>query len=568
VRLRLIPSNNTSLTPAHLARWSADSRRLAVADDSSDLYTASLSTLIYDFSNGFPEAPAVILPTGLDHPENLWGWSPDGHYLVTAEYNSVPSASLTVWQVDQARITYTFQGNVGGLLWSPGANALAYLWERPDSIGIGLVTADGLESASYVLPDLFRDIRYNDPHFLWSPNGDKVALLYTQRLYENTDFYLDVYTFDHGWNVSSHAYAYTGAKPSIWEANSPIMWTDNNTLIFWESLASDDYQMVRWSPGTDPVVERNSTRPPFFSTPIRKEVPYPMMMNDEIGLIPTHRIALYNDQEPLYSIDVMDLDGSHLVRFIEGADDAGDPSWSPNGNKVVAVWDADVSQGRQIVLSWMNADGSDQQDYISTYYDIQKVGWSPDEEVIVFTGIDQGASTYSLEMLDLLTGQHTVLVEKAEAFLDPRFQYDNAYVAVRWRNTAGEQFADGFARDGSRLYRVPISVPLWLARLFMSPDGQFAAIKEERASEPYGETLLLARTNGLSSAIVARDGLSGLGDPLWSPDSQWVAFTSNTNYSEPILLEVFNLAGERIWQAPFNYPVFETATFWLACPQR
>ncbi len=328
--------------------------------------------------------------------------------------------------------------------------------------------------------------------------------------------------------------------------------------------------MLRWSPEMEPIVQRSSTRPPGFPTQSQAQglypASYPRMLNNEIRLMSGHRIALYNDQDALYSIDVMDSDGSHSVRFIDGVDDLGDPGWSPSGNKVLAIWDADAGADRQIVLSWMNADGSGRQDFASSHYDLQKVRWSPDEEVIVFTGVDQGRSTYDLEMLDLLTGQHEVLAEDVEAFIDPRFEYDNAYVALRWRDTTGHQVADGFARDGSRLYRLPINEYMWKSHLFISPNGQIAAIKEMHDSDPRGEVLLLARTDGLSSPMIIRKGLYGLGDPLWSPDSRWVAFTSYTAYRAPIMMEVLNTNGESVWQALFTYPIFETATFWAPCP--
>ncbi|MBI5958873.1 MAG: PD40 domain-containing protein [Chloroflexi bacterium] len=572
-RLQLAPDH--PWTPlSQWARWSPDGTRLALLDSTAPLYAHAISAVIYDFTNGLPGTVRTNLPTNLNHPDDLYGWSPNGHYLLTIHSDWATNNGLSLWDVEQAKITYTDQAIIMNPTWSPDSSALIYGWIRYESEtgekGLTWVTADGSRSTRM---GPVTDIYHDNMSFLWSPNGDKVALLYTYNVYEDYPFVLTVYAYDHSWNV--HSSVYVQREPFQFGrrriVSSPVTWVDNDTLLFWEQTSPDQYRMLRWSPVSELATLRETSRPPFFPALSPDESQYSPSPYTEIRLMTGRRIALYNDLETLFSIDVMDLDGGHPVRLIDGADDAGDPGWSPRGNKVLAIWDADAGLGRQIRLSWMNADGTGYQEFTSTHYDLQKVRWSPDEQVITFAGIDQGSTTYSLEMLDLITGRHTVLAENVEAFIDPRFEYDQAYIALRWRDTAGHQFADGFARDGSRLYRFPVLGLLWAARLFVSPDGQFAAIKEmplynNDLGYEYGELLVIARADNAASPLIVQAGLSGLGDPLWSPDGQFVAITWQPEWRAPVIIEIFNTAGESVWQATFDYPPFGTWTEWIACP--
>ncbi|MFN8376770.1 MAG: hypothetical protein U0694_28345 [Anaerolineae bacterium] len=97
-----------------------------------------------------------------------------------------------------------------------------------------------------------------------------------------------------------------------------------------------------------------------------------------------------------------------------------------------------------------------------------------------------------------------------------------------------------------------------LETVIWSPDGNAAALKVARDE---GESLLLAFVGGRST-ITLRDGLSGLGDPLWSPDSSMLAFTQSVS-SLPVELEVAAIDGSSIWTFS-SFPLAWTL-HWYPC---
>jgi hypothetical protein len=85
------------------------------------------------------------------------------------------------------------------------------------------------------------------------------------------------------------------------------------------------------------------------------------------------------------------------------------------------------------------------------------------------------------------------------------------------------------------------------SELFFSPDRQLAAVK---VRAPGDEQLQVARPDG-SPPWVVRSGLSGLGDPLWSPDSQMIGFTESVA-GGPVSLRSVRPGGQEIWALPVH----------------
>jgi hypothetical protein len=97
-----------------------------------------------------------------------------------------------------------------------------------------------------------------------------------------------------------------------------------------------------------------------------------------------------------------------------------------------------------------------------------------------------------------------------------------------------------------------------LENIVWSPNGEIAAIKHATNE---GESLTLAFVDG-RAPIVLRTGLSGLGDPLWSPDSRMLAFTQAVNNS-PVALSIVSIDGTELWN--FAPVPLEWALDWFAC---
>jgi hypothetical protein len=73
--------------------------------------------------------------------------------------------------------------------------------------------------------------------------------------------------------------------------------------------------------------------------------------------------------------------------------------------------------------------------------------------------------------------------------------------------------------------------------------------------------LMLAYSDGRPPVVIRR-GLTGLGDLLWSPDGQLLAFTQ-VQASEPVSLQIVDTAGVDVWDfAP--YPLYRQMV-WQRC---
>jgi hypothetical protein len=116
-----------------------------------------------------------------------------------------------------------------------------------------------------------------------------------------------------------------------------------------------------------------------------------------------------------------------------------------------------------------------------------------------------------------------------------------------------------------RLFRVVVEGDVSRSsELFFSPDRQVAAVKVRL---PDQEKLALARTDG-SPPVIARAGLSGLGDPLWSPDSRLVAFTQSGQRG-PVTWQIVGADGQDVWSLPPARPGAEYVwgnLAWAECP--
>jgi Tol biopolymer transport system component len=555
--------------------WSSNGQRLAVIDSPDTSSTPTLATTVYDLMGGLAAVPSIILPTELNQPADFYEWTPNGRYIVLVKgyWNN---EDLSIWDVDEAKLAFADPSDVTPPVWSPDQQMFIYGWARigtdnTSSYGFTLMKTDGSISTTLTPPFNMYQAR-NNLRYVWSPGSDKVALVYATGGYEGP-FSLLVYSLYQQWEVHPNIYAHMEPARFGWyrHRDIPVAWADNENLLFWDQPFYVQYRLLSWSPVREMSTLRLSSRPPFVphETDLPNRLPYGY--GDEMRLMIGRRIAWYHDQETLYNIEVTDLDGSNPVRLVEGADDAGDPDWSPGGHQVLVVWDADPGPGRAVKIAWMNADGTGRGEFSSTHDDIQKVRWSPDETAIFFVGVDEDRPTYSLEMLHLITGEHTVLVEEAEAFAEPRFDYEGAYLSLRWRDATGQQFAEGFMYGGKHLYRFPILGLMWNAHVFLSPNGQFAAIKEKplygnTLGVGEGEFLSIVRADGAAPPLILRSGLHGLGDPLWSPDSRLVAFTWQQTWGPPVMMEIFNTAGESVWQSVFGYPPIGTLTEWVTCP--
>jgi Tol biopolymer transport system component len=133
-------------------------------------------------------------------------------------------------------------------------------------------------------------------------------------------------------------------------------------------------------------------------------------------------------------------------------------------------------------------------------------------------------------------------------------------ISFWWRTTTATG-TDAYELSGKRVYRLPAvgQIDEQDSRAFWAPDGHSAVLK---MGPPGNESLQLSWVDAPSPRIL-RAKLTGLSDPLWSPDSSKVAFTEAAN-NGPVTLQIIGADGREIWR--FNkFQSFFRDLAWSRC---
>ena len=187
-------------------------------------------------------------------------------------------------------------------------------------------------------------------------------------------------------------------------------------------------------------------------------------------------------------IYVMDADGGNQQRLTENPGGGGSPSWSPDGESIAfASWDGIV---KNFVSTFdiyvMGADGGNPQNLTNNRHDDRYPSWSPDGERIVFSSARDGHFTNDLGIT------HEIYVMDADGGNQQRL-------------------IENRQNDWS---------PVW------SPDGERIAFASDRRGDFENFDIYVMDADGGNPRNLTnnhRDDWS----PVWSPDGERIAFSSN-----------------------------------------
>lgn len=540
----IITENNASAGLEYRVHWSPDSHFA--------FFTADVNPFpsIIDTTDGhviqIPEAPAYTFN----------GWSPANTYVAIENSNL---NAIEFYETATGKKVYTTDHWVDGWnfanRWSPDEQWIAYTWRQEKTEtstyewGLTLAKVDGSEWEFPIVEGSYEEIR--DHELVWSPDNRFITLRYISGQENALDEHMATFSTDGArlnelaWNVPPDVEQPERYQPDDAPQWQPPIW-DFSSEFFLDTrqITPEHYQFIKHFPeqGLTMVIADNLLKPAFYASII-------------------NQIGLYRRDDAGYRIDLIKSDGSGELNLIEGASDAGDPIWSAKGDWVAVVWARGIDADRQVTLTWMRPDGTARQDLQADFTDVRDVRWVGDSLVYIAWREEEGNS---VEMVDLNSAERRIIVEGYDTLPHLNFDDSTDTLSFLWQTTEGTFGQDIYQPDGTLISHVVMFGDMERPfKTFWSPDGSTAALKVGQLGYRgfYDEMLVLAYPDGRKPVLV-RSGLSGLGDPLWSPDGRQVAFTQWTP-NRSLSLEIVSPEGRRLYST-WSFQLFAPLE-WSAC---
>ena len=244
------------------------------------------------------------------------------------------------------------------------------------------------------------------------------------------------------------------------------------------------------------------------------------------------QIAFVSARDGNRQIYVMDADGKNQRRLTNNVWDDWFPSWSPDGERIVFNSRRDGNFRNDFGITdeiyVMDADGSNQQRLTENLFDDRDPSWSPDGERIVFSSRGHGPD--EIYVMDADGSNQRRLTENLFDDRDPSWSPDGEWIAfVSDRDGLFNDEIYVMDADGSNQRRLTENLaidwhPSW------SPDGDRIAFSSfgEGNSEIY-----VMDADGKNQRRLTKNRQSDW-HPSWSPDGEWIVFASDRNGNDEI----------------------------------
>ncbi len=453
-----------------------------------------------------------------------FNWAINGKRMVHIDYNySLTASGVTPWIIID----------------SPGENIHL---ERPAS-----TVAFPYYSPLFVGQFVWSDAQYGyslpAQQLTWSPDGRYILFQYNDKFYEGDgrshSWHFSIFGID---GSSMIDLAALKNDQSILSVSRAVWSADSRFLLFPKSSVTAE----AWAFDT-------MTRQYYLIGADSKDLPTDGRES---------RIALPQRQDGNTTITLTGLDGNHSRPLIENADDAGDPSWSPDGRRVAVVWAAGHGNKRIVRLTWANADGSDIHTVEDDFWDIHDLNWLADGRSLAY--VAQRSTGVSVEIADLGTGVYRQMGSTYQAIAQLEENPNAGALSFWWHSVTGQTGIDTYRIDGNLAYHTALKLNIdgieifrspyrWIAypEIFRSPDGSTYAVREDRGwpfnNYPKGMELIAA--DGSWSRLIIQgsygsQNINTIYEPLWSPDSKMVVFGGQVGYNP--IMTVLRADGTRI----------------------
>ena len=201
-----------------------------------------------------------------------------------------------------------------------------------------------------------------------------------------------------------------------------------------------------------------------------------------------HRIVFQSDRTGVPQVYVMDEAGKHPTRLTDDPRGGRTPKWSPDGRRIAYTIGTDMTSDIWV----MDADGSHQRPLVATPGDDSHPQWSPDGAHVIFN--TSRAATDGTGTWDDI---HSV-------------DADGTHMR-RLTNCQSTCTYPSMSQDGKRM-------------VFRRVDRTAGLDWSQRAIAINSEIVVADVDGGNARNVAPHPGFDGW--PSWSPDGQWIAFSS------------------------------------------
>jgi Tol biopolymer transport system component/PKD repeat protein len=229
------------------------------------------------------------------------------------------------------------------------------------------------------------------------------------------------------------------------------------------------------------------------------------------------KMVFISNRDGNYEIYVMNSDGSEQTRLTDNPTVDQEPSWSPDGTKIVFVREGTGGGTSEIYV--MNSDGSEQTNISNNPAHEHFPTWSPDGEKIVFSSYN--GSDHEIYVMNSDGSEQTNISNNPETDAVPSWSPDGTKIAfASYRDGNSEIYV--MNSDGSeqtRLTNNPTidTSPDW------SPDGEKIVFRS--GFEFQNPEIYVMNSDGSEQTNISNNPSIDF-DPSWSPDGTKIAFTS------------------------------------------
>ena len=259
------------------------------------------------------------------------------------------------------------------------------------------------------------------------------------------------------------------------------------------------------------------------STPSITLTPSPTPIGGGYG-----QIAFASQRTGISQIYLINSDGSDLHPITNLPEGACQPSWSPDGARLVftSPCQHNTDSYRESSLYFINADGSELTPITTAPGGDFDPAWSPDGSRIAFTSLRDGhKEIYFLTLSNMQVTRLTQTesdVENSQPAWSP-FGNQIAFVKKRvgalqiWTMTDTGQNPIQMVRSGQQLWDY---FPVW------SPDGEYIIFSQRQASIPSLPWLMQIRyeERDIQTASRLRLGVAGIENLSYSADGFWMVY--------------------------------------------